>query len=199
MEYPLTAFRLSPKTGKRGGVCWECKRERKRQWTLANADRLKEYKRKWEDANRGLLRERRAKRRLEDPEFHEAQKRYYREWYAQNREAEMAKQAAYRAERRSELSAKAVIWAQANPDKRRSISFADKARRRGAEVDENAREYAKILRRDPCSYCGNGAGEVDHIVPIATRPDGSWENLTSACRGCNARKHARSLLVFLAA
>lgn len=76
---------------------------------------------------------------------------------------------------------------------------ARRAQKRTARIGDPAelQEYAAILRGDPCSYCGAPGGELDHIDPLARGGAESWDNLTSACRSCNARKHARSLLEFL--
>ena len=54
------------------------------------------------------------------------------------------------------------------------------------------------LRVDPCCYCGAPAEVIDHIVPIVAGGPNTWENLTSACAGCNSRKRSKSLLLFLA-
>ena len=58
----------------------------------------------------------------------------------------------------------------------------------------------KVLRRDPCAYCGERHKRrdmtVDHIVPKA-KGGGHWENVTGACRPCNSDKGPMSLLDFL--
>ena len=87
------------------------------------------------------------------------------------------------------------------PEKRRQlvqIRRAQKYAARQGDLDL-LREYVEILRGDPCSYCGQPAGEVDHIEPLARGGAEGWENFTAACRSCNARKHARPLLQFLMA
>lgn len=106
----------------------------------------------------------------------------------------------------------ARAWARANPERNRNRATAwntanrDRANRRMLRKWHERRRvpftaagwaYAEVLRHDPCAYCGSVAGEVDHIVPVAGGGDGDWENLTAACRSCNARKNAQSLLGFL--
>jgi len=56
-----------------------------------------------------------------------------------------------------------------------------------------------ILNRDgwTCTYCGGVANEVDHIIPLKRGGSDDPDNLTSACRTCNARKHDDSVGVFL--
>lgn len=68
------------------------------------------------------------------------------------------------------------------------------------QTDEGIRlrmEYEAIIRKDPCVYCGGPGGEVDHIDPYVRGGSAEWANLASACRSCNASKHATPLLVFL--
>ena len=57
-----------------------------------------------------------------------------------------------------------------------------------------------ILNRDgwTCTYCGDVATEVDHIIPLKRGGSDDPENLTSACRTCNIRKKDGNVGVFLA-
>lgn len=59
--------------------------------------------------------------------------------------------------------------------------------------------FSKILRSDPCSYCGKPGGTVDHIDPRASGGTNSWTNRTGACSRCNNSKGAKSLLFHLLA
>jgi 5-methylcytosine-specific restriction endonuclease McrA len=53
----------------------------------------------------------------------------------------------------------------------------------------------EIFRRDDyaCQYCGNKADDLtlDHVIPRRLGGSHSWENLVTACRGCNHRKGGR--------
>lgn len=54
--------------------------------------------------------------------------------------------------------------------------------------------YRRALRRDPCSYCGEPAEALDHIVARAdSGPDGT-SNRTAACHRCNSLKGTLTLL-----
>jgi 5-methylcytosine-specific restriction endonuclease McrA len=59
----------------------------------------------------------------------------------------------------------------------------------------------EILARDGyiCTYCGQIADTVDHVLSIKAHPDlaMSPDNLRSACRRCNSRKGSRSEASFL--
>lgn len=58
-----------------------------------------------------------------------------------------------------------------------------------------------ILARDGyvCTYCGQDADTVDHVLPIKDHPDlaMSPDNLRSACKRCNSMKGSRSEGAFL--
>lgn len=53
-----------------------------------------------------------------------------------------------------------------------------------------------------CQYCGGSFafGELclDHIVPLSIGGDNEDENLTTACRSCNAKKHETDVFEFIA-
>ena len=58
-----------------------------------------------------------------------------------------------------------------------------------------------VLSRDGyvCTYCGQDATTVDHIVPIVNGGDPiSLDNMVASCKRCNSSKGSRSQAVFLA-
>lgn len=63
--------------------------------------------------------------------------------------------------------------------------------------------WKRILRSDPCAYCGGLGGTVDHIVPQSAPNGGgygglhSWINYSGACSACNGSKGAKHLLRWL--
>ncbi len=54
----------------------------------------------------------------------------------------------------------------------------------------------EIFRRDgyTCQYCGQKSSSLtmDHVVPRHRGGEHSWQNLVSACSGCNRRKGGRT-------
>lgn len=48
-----------------------------------------------------------------------------------------------------------------------------------------------------CSYCGDEAESIDHIVPVAEGGGNDPLNLVPACQSCNSSKGTKSLLEFL--
>jgi hypothetical protein len=75
-----------------------------------------------------------------------------------------------------------------------------------ADIDcYNVRENRiKVYERDAykCRYCDKQltrfTATLDHVRPVAEGGDNSFENLVTACLGCNSRKHKRSVGDFLA-
>lgn len=68
--------------------------------------------------------------------------------------------------------------------------------KRGVAKDYDAKWRAlrlKFLAANPrCVHCRNQATEVDHIHPIAERPDLRlvWANLRALCKSCHSRRTA---------
>jgi 5-methylcytosine-specific restriction endonuclease McrA len=63
-----------------------------------------------------------------------------------------------------------------------------------------ARRMLRILRRDPCVYCGGPANTTEHIrsrSEVRGRDRDEHSNLASACASCNQAKGTTPLLLFL--
>lgn len=71
------------------------------------------------------------------------------------------------------------------------------AKAKMSQVSGETAEYVKILRKDPCVYCGNPCEHIDHIVPFAEQGPTDWTNLAPTCASCNLRKSRRSVLGFM--
>lgn len=100
-------------------------------------------------------------------------------------------------------SAQNAEWAKRNPEKFKATQ--DRYRRRNprpnrksfAPFDREAMEYVRLIRHDPCVYCGGESGSVDHVDPVSVSRSSAWDNLAPACRSCNSSKGAKDLLGFL--
>lgn len=117
-----------------------------------------------------------------------------RRWYDRNAPAERKRTADYCAkypEKRAVSNQKQV-----ENGNRDAIRNRYRARKTSAQV-ENTSEYRSVIRYDPCAYCNKAGGVVDHIIPLINGGPEACDNLTSACRSCNARKGSQSLLNFL--
>ena len=68
--------------------------------------------------------------------------------------------------------------------------------------DTHREAWMRIIRRDPCSFCGGTGGTVDHVEPQSRTARGiggahSWANYVGCCVRCNGRKRDQKLLLFL--
>ena len=66
----------------------------------------------------------------------------------------------------------------------------------GNLYNKNLRDFIFNKTKGRCSYCGEKAEEIDHIVPRANGGTDSTLNLTPACRSCNEKKSNLSLKEF---
>lgn len=121
------------------------------------------------EANRTAVLEAQATRRRTDPEFRARAAERHTRWVEQNAERHRAYMNVYLRARRALL----------------------------AKPDKMLREYAAILRGDPCAYCGERGGVIDHIWAVARGGANTWENVTAACGRCNRSKGTKPLLMFL--
>jgi len=136
-----------------------------------------------------------------------------RHWGKRNAPYARARAREYRDAHLAEARERSRRWAVANPDKaaegkrrakhrfrqtQRALYLARKrlemARRR---FTAETAKYAALIAHDPCAYCGEPGGTIDHIEPLVNGGANHWSNLTGACFSCNARKQRRPLLAAL--
>lgn len=134
----------------------------------ANRERIRANHKAWRDANPDKVKQYR-KKTLSNPERAE---RY--------RERAKHKARETYALRRDQIKASVAL-----------------RRARGARPSGADLAYAVVVRRDPCSYCGQPGGTMDHITAISMGGAGDWTNLTGACRSCNSRKKKLPVLLFM--
>ena len=66
----------------------------------------------------------------------------------------------------------------------------------GALCQTKLRNFIFSRSNGKCSYCGEKAVEIDHIVPRSKGGTDSVNNLTASCRACNEKKSNLSLKKF---
>jgi 5-methylcytosine-specific restriction endonuclease McrA len=174
--------------------CISCVARRSKTSYEARRDEVQAQQAIYRDANRESLRTYFRRYNQEHAEKRAAQGKAHRE--ANIDEARAAQRARYQRDKAAYVE-RARRWALANPEKAKAHTTKKNHRRRGATPDAEAREYMQILSADPCSYCGAQMREFDHIIAVSTGGTGAWDNLTAACRPCNAAKADRTLLGFL--
>ena len=103
----------------------------------------------------------------------------------------------YQKRNRKERTRKQAEWRAQNAEHVRAYFRWQQRMRRGGKSVEAA-EYASLIERDPCSYCGAPATQIDHIEPVTRGGSNEWYNLTAACKACNSGKRDKPLLIWLA-
>lgn len=120
--------------------------------------------------------------------------------YKNNRNGEV--RIGFRTSCRRCMAARSARHALANPDQKRAAARR-RAERTGPESAISAAEAARLraVLEDACRYCGvdlQGAGEIDHLTPLARGGGGGLNNLTLACTQCNRSKLAKTLDEYMA-
>jgi 5-methylcytosine-specific restriction endonuclease McrA len=81
---------------------------------------------------------------------------------------------------------------------RRIASAKQHGRHAFKKSDSETRRFARVVLRDPCVYCGERGGTLDHIEPTSLGGANHWSNMASACALCNSSKRHTRLLLYLA-
>lgn len=160
------------------------------KWAAANREKKREYDRRYHERHK-------EKRNAQSRAYHEANGPTPRTAEQEARyRANRRKAVAASPEKRADRNARTAAWKKANLERARELGR-EAQRRRRLGRDREAIAFAEVLRRDPCSYCGEAGGTIDHIDAVVNGGTNSWANLTSACLSCNSRKQDRSLLMFI--
>ena len=118
-----------------------------------------------------------------------------RRWRANNPEARLARDRAYKERHRDQVNAGSRRHQKANPEQRRAIWQRRRARELGAAGNYTTKEWLELLieYRQRCAYCGGGESlQADHRVPLSRGGSHDITNILPACRPCNLRKSAMS-------
>ncbi len=184
--FPLTAEFFNRRSVHLDGwntLCKQCERARANAYFAANRERIC-----------ARVRERR------DEAVRETERRYWEERRGRKREKVRADARAKYLRNPEKYKQQLREWAAAHPAYISEHARKKNFRRRGAPMDGDAIAYVQVLRRDPCAYCGatDSTPEIDHIIPISAGGTSECQNLTAACRQCNAAKLHKPLFRFLA-
>jgi len=184
--------------------CAECAKAAAKRWHTDNRERALANHARWKAENPGH-------QRAYDSGHRELRLEQKRDRYWRDHEASLAKDAAFRAEHRDSVNAKAAKWYAGNSDKVRAhrqsghfkMLHAEGQRRRYAVKMATAVEavsYAAILERYGmvCHICSERIGSrtqlhFDHVVPLSLGGPHVEENIRPSHAVCNLRKGARLL------
>lgn len=186
-------------------------RESTRRWRQENPDKVREYDKRKYERHRERIREYERMRYLLNREAYIARaarwKEDNRDRYNEltrtrraanpehTREQARKHQARQRELHPEVLKARFEAWAKS--PRGRAWFAGNRFRRRNAPLTEEAMAWLESLENPLCTYCGEPADTIDHIVPIVRGGDSSRENLTPACMDCNRKKRAMSVEAFL--
>lgn len=118
-----------------------------------------------------------------------------RRWRANNPEARLARDRAYKQRHLEQVRAGHRRYRLRYPDVRRIIWQRRRARELGAGGNFTIDEWAALCERygQRCAYCGSaGPLQVDHRVPLARGGTHDMTNILPACQSCNLKKGASS-------
>lgn len=88
-------------------------------------------------------------------------------------------------------------WALKNPDAAKSKANRRYQLLRNVETKIITDKEIRKLYQGPCFYCGNtNRISIDHIIPLSRNGRHSIGNLISACKSCNSRKQARTIMEY---
>lgn len=186
-------------------------KEQARRWRAANPERAREIEKRKYERHRDRIREyERARYLLHQQDYLDRSRRWreenrdrYNELTRERRAAnpehtrELARkhQARQRELHPEVLKARYEAWAKS--PRGRAWFAGNRFRRRNAPLTEEAMAWLESLENPLCTYCGEPADTIDHIIPIVKGGDSSRANLTPACRSCNRKKWSMSVEAFL--
>jgi 5-methylcytosine-specific restriction endonuclease McrA len=156
--------------------CDECKawkKERDRDYYERKGGEVRERSRRFRQENPERVREYRKVWRERYPEKYEAAKRYWTEYQKENAEQANLKNRKWRAQNR---------W------KAWFYNWRGRELARGQVYAPEVLEWIKNLNSPPCSYCGEVAETMDHLIPRIEGGTNDRANLRPACHRCNRRK-----------
>lgn len=87
-------------------------------------------------------------------------------------------------------------WNKANKAKRTLAMAKRRAYQKGNGLFLVSDLEISKLQSNPCFYCGNAGGEIDHVMPLTKGGTHSIGNLVPCCRTCNSSKNNQLLIVW---
>lgn len=121
-----------------------------------------------------------------------------RKHWAKHKEERAAHGRKWRQERREEDAARKRRWQLENPERCCELAHRYRARKLNATIEDVDEQRIYELYDNTCIYCGSKESlSLDHIVPLNGGGAHCEDNLTVACRSCNASKNDRPLIEWI--
>ena len=113
----------------------------------------------------------------------------FKAWHEKNKEAQLAKRAAWNAANIDKVRQIKRNWTKRNPEKARAIRVQRRSATKGATPEQIASVMAAADGH--CTYCDKPAPlTLDHVEPVARGGNGKKYNLLPCCKSCNSSKNA---------
>ena len=165
----------------------------RREYYLANREKVLASNRKYRESHREQIREQRRK-------YREAHQDHIltriAKWRAAHPEKVRAYNRKHEKSHRQERRAYLREWRRANPERDRACIEGRRARRQGSPGAFSAGDVRMMLRNQKgrCWWCGcvMAPYTVDHRIALAKGGTNDPGNLVLACGSCNSSKHTRT-------
>lgn len=173
--------------------------ERERPGKLAWYRRNKPHARNYYQQNRAKILAREKERvKSFSPERNQQRLVRMRNWYAENRERQQAKNLESQKRNRPAANARLKRFYARHPERALQQAHRYRARKRKADVGQSApisawMEKVRSLPLFRCYYCSvvhlTTNLNFDHVIPLARGGAHSLTNLAASCAGCNKSKN----------
>ncbi len=188
--------------GAKDGLRGECKACHSLKGALYRGSRksdIAERDRRYREAHKEELS---VKERLHRESHRETYAERGKRYYEANKSVILEKQRKYNEGRREHNVRRVTAWVRENKDRAKMYTERYRSRRRNAAViDLTAQQWSACLEYfgHCCAYCGEQFDRLtmEHVVPISRGGNHTAANVIPACRSCNSRKNAKTLMEWL--
>lgn len=178
--------------------CKQCAYAEKRAWYQRHHDKVKADARQYYHKTKDL-------RLVQMREWRNSHQQYRkekrREWHQANKPDQNIKTRQYYATHKKQIYEKHKEWRLADPTLSRWHASVRHQRLKGTPNDLTREQWLARLEEfgHHCAYCWAEGVPLtqDHLIPIVKGGAHTIDNVVPACKPCNAKKQARSMLEVL--